>query len=682
MLKFLRRYQTWIMAIGGSLLMVAFLLPQAIQRFGNMARDQDVIRLTIDGQTTTVSASAWQTASTELAMLESMLNSRDIGSNLNFPAYDSDDPASPGMHGTDHWILLKRAAQGAGLIGGPGDGDRQLQLKAAEIAAPQQIAPDDVYAQLVQMLGGKAKESNMTLDQGKQALATLEGIRRLLHEYTGSALPSDNRVRHLVRKFEDRLNMGFVFVDATDRIADEPEPTEDALLAQFEKYRDMEPDKNKAGFGYRLPDRVKVEYLTIAFQSLVRSIEPSGLEARKWYQRYGGRVPTNPDGSKRSFDEVTDDAINAYRRAMAEEKMTEISRFIRSELLIAIQPLPRDGMYRVLPEDWAEKRVSFETLREAIEKEFGVTVEYHGDTRDWTPVSDLASMVGIGGASRPAGAANMGFSQLVQANREISKTNIPGLQVGLADPGLLRRNDFSPGTVGPSSFPSDAFLYRVIKVDLARSPTSLDEVRAAVVKDLKRESAYAKLTADLDSWWRRGLDEGLDGLATSMGATVRRAGLSRYGIPTSSAGDFNPSPAAGIDTHTIVKAAYERAAKFPPLTKYSELPMEERLLVTPVPEHLGIAVIRLDSNFPPSRQRWLALLRPPGQAGGMRIMGDPSPNGSPLIEVVMREHFADKDLSPFSFESLKSRFNYVDLRDKSGRQTEEPANVGESRSEG
>lgn len=685
MLKFLRRYQTWIMAIGGSLLMVAFLLPQAIQRFGNMARDKDVFRLTIDGETTTISASEWQNASSELAILEAMMNARDIGPDLNFPPYDSDDPTSTGLHGTDHWILLKLAAQRAGLTGGPGDGDHQLQVKAAEYAAAQQVSPDEVYARLVQMLGSKARESNMTLEEGKQALATLEGIRRLLQAYTSSALPSDNRVRQLVDQFEDRVNVGFVLVDATNRIADEPEPTEEALLDQFETYRDVVPGEGEQGFGYRLPDRVKVEYLTIQYQSLINSVEPSGLEARKWYQRFDERVPTNPDGSKRSFDEVTDDAINAYRRAKAEEKMTEISRFIRSELLKTVQPLPRDGTYRVLPNDWAEKRVSFEALREAIEQEFGVTVEYHGDTKDWTAVSDLGSMDRIGGATRLAGVARTSFRQLVEAHREIGKSNIPGLQVGLADPSLLRRSDFNPGSVGASTFPSDAFLYRVIEVDLARAPTTLDEVRDAVVKDVKRQSAYAKLTADLDSWWRRGMDEGLDDLAKSLGTMVQRGALSRFGISASTPGNFNPSPAGGIDTHTIVRSVFERAAKFPPLTKYNDLPMEERLLVTPVPEELGIAVVRLDSHFPPSRQRWLNLLKPTSQAGGMRLSEDPSPVGSPITEVVMKQHFVDKELVPFSFATLKKRFDFVDLREKSENadtQSGEPASVGESKDAG
>ena len=465
MLKFLRRYQTWIMAIGGSLLMVAFLLPQVIQRFGNMSRDQDVFRLTIDGRTSTISATQWQQASSELAILESWMNSRDIGPSLYFPPFDSDDPGSAGMHGADHWILLKLAAQHAGFIGGPGDGDRQLQVQAADYAPSQQVSADELYTRLVQRLGSTARDSNMSLDEAKQALANLEGISRLLHEYTGAALPSDNRVRHLVNQFEDRVNVGFVFVDAADHIADEPEPTEAALLEQFEKYREVAPGAGEQGFGYRLPDRVKVEYLTIQYKSLLKNVDPSSLEARKWYQRNQDQAADTPDGGKPSFDEVTDDAISAYRRAKAEEMMTEISRFIRGALLKAIQPLPHDGTYRVLPDNWAQQRVSFETLREAVEQQFGVTVEYHGNAKDWTSVSNLGSMEGIGGASRLAGAANMNFGQLVQANREIGTINVPGLQVGLADLTLLRRNDFNPGKVGPSTFPADAFLYRVIEVD-------------------------------------------------------------------------------------------------------------------------------------------------------------------------------------------------------------------------
>ncbi|GEM_PF-2991239 len=669
MLKFLRRYQAWIMAVGGSLLMVAFLLPQAIQRFGNMTLNKPVFKLTIDGDTTSVYTQEWQDASSELAILEAMFNSRDIGPLLSFPAYDSEDPDSPGLHGTDHWIMLKREAALAGLLGGPSDGDRQIQEQAATIAAQQRVDVAEVYNRLIQVLGSEAARSHMSLEDGKQAFATLAGIGRLIDKYAGAPIASDARVRHLVDQFEDKVNVAMVFVDASDHMADLPEPDEALLIDQFEKYRAVKAGEGEQGFGYRLEDRAKVEYLAIKYQSVLDKIEASGLEARKWYQRNEDQARANADGTKPSFDEVADDAIEAYRRAKAEEMMTEISRFIKGELLKAIQPLAHDGAYRVLPENWADQRVSFETLREQIQQQFGVTVEYHADAQKWYTLAELGQMPDIGGATRLAGVSNMSFSQLVGAHRELGKSSVPGLQAGVADSTLLRRNEFNRGRVGPTSFPGDAFLYRVMAIDLARPPVSLDEVRDQVVKDVKRQQAYEKLTADIDAWWRRGMDEGLDDLAKSIETNVRRGSVSRYGNLNSGPEDFKPNSVGGITSTTLVTAVLDRVNKFEPLTKLADQPMEQRLLTSPVPERLGIAIVRLESHFPTTRQRWLSIIDT-----GMRISGL---SNTPLsaTQVLMDRDFYDENMAPFSFDVLKQRFNYVDERPESERESAKPEGV-------
>ena len=44
MLKFLRKYKAIIMVVGGSLLMVVFLLPQAAQQFGQFDPTAQVLR--------------------------------------------------------------------------------------------------------------------------------------------------------------------------------------------------------------------------------------------------------------------------------------------------------------------------------------------------------------------------------------------------------------------------------------------------------------------------------------------------------------------------------------------------------------------------------------------------------------------------------------------------------------
>lgn len=659
MLKFLRRYQAWIMAVGGSLLMVAFLLPQAIQRFGTMTRNQPAFRLTVDGREVTVSGEEYQRAGSEMAILEAMFNARDIGPLLNFPAYDSENPTPEGLHGVDHWIMLKREAQLAGLIGGPADGDFQLQQQASTVSQQQRVPFEDVYSQLIQILGSEARQSGMSLDEGKQAFATLAGIGRLIDKYAASAVASDNRVRHIVDQFEDRINIAFVFVDATEFIDELPVPDEALLLEQFEKYRDVEPGAGEKGFGYRLGDRAKVEYLTIKYQSLLDQVEASGLEARKWFQRNQDLVRPNADGSRPTYDEFPDDVIAAYRRAKAEELMAEISRTIKGELLSAIQPLPRDGAFRVLPEGWVDQRVSFEALRERLQEQFGVTVEYSADAQSWKTMSELGTLEGIGGATRPAGVANMSFRQLVEGHREIARTPLPGLQAGIADTALLRRNDFNRGRVGESAFPADAFLYRVIEIDRARAAETLDEVREQVVKDVKRLQAYDTLVADIDAWWRRGIDEGIDDLAKSIDSYVRRGAVARYGNTSSEPGDYGPNAVAGITSQTLVDAVFARTDTFESLTRYADLPMEQRLLTTPVPERLGIAVVRLERHFPTTRERWLNVVD-----GGMRVTGLASVNVPPS-QVLMYRDFGDTQMKPYMFDAMKARMKYVDLRDDS-----------------
>lgn len=678
MLKFLRKYQAWILAIGGSLLMVAFLLPEAIQRLGTPSMNRKIIRLTINGQTAAVRARDWQTAGAEMALLETMFGrTRDLGPLLNLPALDPEDPASPGLHGTDHWLLLKREAQLAGLIGGVSDGDDQLRQQAEFIAQPPQFTAEQAYDRLLEGLATEANRVGLTLDQAKEAFATLAGIRRLIDGYSGSAPASDSRQRHILAQFEDRTAIGFVFIDAATQIDDLPEPDVALLEAHFEKYRDVEPGAGEQGFGYRLEDRVRLEYLTIRYQSVYDRIAGSGLEARKWYQKNASSVSQNPSEPPPPFDEVANDAIAAYRRAKAEETMAEIARFIKSELLRQTQPLERDGLYRVLPEDWAQRRVSFEALREQVQEKFGATVEYRADTQAWAPLSELTTLEGIGGASRQAGALNLGLRQLIAAHREFGGEGPSGLQVGIADPDLLRRNEFSRGRVGAASYPGDAYLYRVLEVDAARPPASLDEVREAVVKDVKRLQAYEGLAADLASWRQRGIDAGLDELAKEMDTFVRRGTVSRYGTTSSKAGNFQPTAVGGLTSPTLVRAVFDRVAPIDPLTRLADLPVEERLFAVAVPERLGVAVVNLERRFPVSQERWRLAID-----SGLRLSAISTQSSLSLSQVLMYRDFTDTAMTPFSFEAMKARFNFVDLRETEPQPGEPEMGSGEDQNEG
>ena len=110
MLKFFRKYNTIILVVFGSLLMVAFLVPEAIQRIGQnpkglvVARLGDKVIRTLD----------YQFARQELRALGNLAPQLvGPGGALGLGDERNDDA---------HWILLTKAAEDAGMIGESGDG--------------------------------------------------------------------------------------------------------------------------------------------------------------------------------------------------------------------------------------------------------------------------------------------------------------------------------------------------------------------------------------------------------------------------------------------------------------------------------------------------------------------------------------------------------------------------------
>ncbi len=103
MLKFLRKYDKWILAVGGSLLMVAFLLPQALQQLGQSGGERVVA--TFAGGT--VTAQERIDANTRVRFLASAAG----------PVL-----AQLGVNEADHWVMLVDEARRGGFIGGPETG--------------------------------------------------------------------------------------------------------------------------------------------------------------------------------------------------------------------------------------------------------------------------------------------------------------------------------------------------------------------------------------------------------------------------------------------------------------------------------------------------------------------------------------------------------------------------------
>lgn len=201
MLRFLRKYNKYILVIGGALLMVVFLVPQAIQGMTGNPMKRTAGRL--DGEK--VSVGDMTLAAQEAAAIGEFLPMM-----ANLVDRDARDA---------HWLLLAREAEQAGYVGGPDDGldwipdlasdfvindlYRQYQQFASFIPnmdafIAQQFASEqgqemvrEYQAALVSRRMSIAGSARLTLDQFDAALAKARGIIRMLDAYQRAARYSD-----------------------------------------------------------------------------------------------------------------------------------------------------------------------------------------------------------------------------------------------------------------------------------------------------------------------------------------------------------------------------------------------------------------------------------------------------------------------------------------------------------
>jgi multidrug efflux pump subunit AcrA (membrane-fusion protein) len=306
MFKFLRKYNKWILAVGGTLLMIVFLIPQAIDTLSRQAAVGSVVWATVGPDNKDVSASERRECESQLQALEVLQR------------------ASPGLAITDqpeHWYLLLREADAAGLTGA----GASAQLPAQQM---------DIYFQLA----GQSR----TVDD---ALGNLLAINRMMQMYQGAGKLSDSRLRGEARRMFHEVRARILPVQASAD-TDAPDPTQAEIDAQFEKYSDvvagtLNPESGEPGFGYRLPDRFKVEWITVSADSVREMIEAGDalnpVVLFKHWQRNEttkGFPATDPNA------EIPAAVIEDLTQTLVDEALAEIERFMTDRIASTWRRLP------------------------------------------------------------------------------------------------------------------------------------------------------------------------------------------------------------------------------------------------------------------------------------------------------------------------------------------------------
>ncbi len=235
------------------------------------------------------------------------------------------------------WILLTEEAQAAGIRK-----SNEEVGKLLEGVIPQLFKAS--YAQVIPSIMNKfnAPEERILTTFGK-LLAVLQYAQII----SSTQNVTTSQIKHMASGESESLNAEIVQLKASYFANKNEMPPEQTVVAQFEKYEANYPgavsEPNPFGFGYRLPDRVQFDYITLKLPDVASIAKPvTEEEAEQYYQQnrerqFTQKVPTDPNDPNspqtaqvKSYAEVADTIRSQLQRQRVLTKAEQILQEARN----------------------------------------------------------------------------------------------------------------------------------------------------------------------------------------------------------------------------------------------------------------------------------------------------------------------------------------------------------------
>ena len=630
MFKLLRQYNQWILAVGGTLLLVAFLMPSAIQSCAQQSAVSGAPWATYgDGKELT--GHDLDRARKELAIVD-LLRQNSSGTDPISAIGAHEDPA--------HWWMLSEEAARAGLVGGPGEGEAVLSAVAANNTALGTPTTTDTVIRNLMVASGSNRDFVL------ETTAKWRGAVRLISLNQSVDRISDKRLEQFVARGVLGMSGDIVVLDArTNATIPTGLPADASLDAKLEEQLKKFADKpaparkGKESFGYRLPDRVKLEWMSIpksAVESTVlNSPELQSLALRKRFAqdpaKYGADPATSP-----SFSAFESTVRTRTVEELTTAKLEEIAKFASDQLGLAQRSLKRRNSYFELPEDWSAQLPPFGALASSIAEEFGIAapeVKTSGDAP--ITIEAVQQLEGLSRAGTQRFGTMMRATQLIAGAKELSNPNIAApIQARVAGPALT----------DPAG---DVYLFRITEAMPSVPATDLAAVRDTVLADVMSLERFQWLQQNEAALAQQANAEGLRALAEKYGSKVDFATQIRQYEPNfMSAGMRFPSSIPGLEGDSdVIAQLVDKASVLPLTVDLATIPAENRTFVVSSPDSLSLVVMQVSELFPVSRETMTGLIAEPGIARAVR---DPA-DGNLVAEM-------------FTFDALASRLNFKRVR--------------------
>ena len=235
-----------------------------------------------------------------------------------------------------YWFLLDQEAQNAGFKM-PNDTIRAMLTEAL----PQLTG--EYYPQFInKMMSRNGVSENEILGVFGKLLAVLQ--------YSQAACSGQDLTIKQLKSFAstqlESINTEFVRVNAEKFISKIENPNEQQISDQFDMYKKYFPSEitedNPYGFGYKLPERVQLEYMAVKLDDIEEIIkEPTFDEQGQFYNNNKANMfseqvpnPADPNAGKiariKPFSEVADQILDYLTQEKVKQKAEVILQEARS----------------------------------------------------------------------------------------------------------------------------------------------------------------------------------------------------------------------------------------------------------------------------------------------------------------------------------------------------------------
>ncbi len=282
-----------------------------------------------------------------------------------------------------YWILLKAEAKRAGCVVSRSQARATLTRLIEQVSAGR--------GSTAMLLRNVISNYRIPEDEILRIFADLLGVMVYSDIVTSSEAVTTDEIRAAIGRAGEKLNTEFVQFKADDFLEEQTDPNQEPMRAQFEAYKAYEAgqqsDENPHGFGYKLPDRVQLEYVIVRMEDVEKLIaQPTQDDMEKYYadniDRFKEEVPPDPNDPDAETKRVKDyaDVAGEVRRSLTEERKEQLANLVINDAL-ELAEAGFGGMDRdkATGKDFEEEAVGYDEVVSQLADKHSITA-YTGKT--------------------------------------------------------------------------------------------------------------------------------------------------------------------------------------------------------------------------------------------------------------------------------------------------------------